>query len=604
MFAKRKRLMALYGVSGLALTLAATALVLWLGREAPAYRGGEDVEGVTSSLTRDLPEDRPRVTFTDVTLDAGISFRHFDGVRSTQLPEDMGSGAAFGDYDNDGRPDLFLVNVSAPLTRSEEERRRSPATNRLYHNEGGGRFSDATAASGLGAAMTGMGAAWADWNDDGFLDLVVSGFGELRLYRNEAGKAFEDVTEASGLGGFQAFWTGVSWADYDFDGDLDLYVCGYVQYSYRPEDAAEGTRQYQAVVPYTLNPSSYPPERNLLFRNEGNGAFTEGAEGAGVANPEGRSLSAAWSDFDEDGKIDLYVANDVSDNALYRNLGDGSFEDVSHEAWVADYRGAMGLAVGDWDGDGDQDMHVTHWIAQENALYSNLRVSFGKGEPEGGKERQEGDLRFMDVADMVGLGQIALDSVGWGTFFFDFDNDGRPDLFAANGSTFQQEENPERLEPMTSFLFWNAGPERGFFDVAPVSGDALRTAHVSRGAAFADYDADGDLDVVLVNHSEGALLLRNDSGNSGSWLDVEARSAGKNRFGVGAKVTIRVGQSSQTIHIGAQSSYLSQSPYEAHFGLGTAERVDQVEVVFPGGTRVVQKNVPARQRLVVSEKSR
>jgi len=595
--AKRKRLMALFGASGLALTLAATFLVLWLGREAPAYRGAEDVEGITSSLTRDLPEDRPGVTFTNTTLGAGISFRHFDGVRSTQLPEDMGSGAAFGDYDNDGRPDLFLVNVSGPLTRTEKERRESKATNRLYHNEGAGRFGDATAESGLGAAMIGMGAAWADWNDDGFLDLVVSGFGELRLYRNDAGKAFQDVTEASGLGGFRGFWTGVSWADYDSDADLDLYVCGYVRYSYRPEDAAEGTRQYQAVVPYTLNPSSYPPERNLLFRNEGNGAFLELADGAGVSNPEGRSLSAAWSDFDEDGKIDLYVANDVSDNALYRNLGGGSFEDISHEAWVADYRGAMGLAVGDWDGDGDQDMHVTHWIAQENALYSNLRISFGKETPEG-------DLRFMDVADMVGLGQIALDYVGWGTFFFDYDNDGRPDLFAANGSTFQDKKNSDRLEPMTSFLFWNAGPERGFFDVAPASGDALGTPHVSRGAAFADYDADGDLDVVLVNHGEGALLLRNDGGNQGSWLDVEARSAGKNRFGVGARVTIRVGSSSQTIHIGAQPSYLSQSPYEAHFGLGSAERVDEVEVVFPGGARVVQKDVPARQRLVVRKESR
>jgi hypothetical protein len=595
--AKRKKLMALYGASGLALTLGAALLVLWLGRGAPAYRGGEAVEGITSSLTRDLPEDRPRVTFTDSTLDAGISFRHFDGLRSTQLPEDMGSGAAFGDYDNDGRPDLFLVNVSGPLTRSDEERRRSPTTNRLYHNEGGGRFSDATATSRLGAAMTGMGAAWADWNDDGLLDLVVSGFGELRLYRNAAGDSFEDVTDASGLGDFHGFWTGVSWSDYDSDGDLDLYVCGYVQYRYRPEDAAEGTRQYQAVVPYTLNPSSYAPERNLLFRNEGTGAFTEVAEEFGVSNPEGRSLSAAWSDFDEDGKIDLYVANDVSDNALYRNLGNGRFEDVSHEAWVADYRGAMGLAVGDWDGDGDQDMHVTHWIAQENALYSNLRLSFGKEEPEG-------DLRFMDVADMVGLGQIALDYVGWGTFFFDFDNDGRPDLFAANGSTFQRKENPERLEPMTSFLFWNAGPERGFFDVAPESGDALRIPHVSRGAAFADYDTDGDLDLLLVNHGEGALLLRNDGGNSGSWLDVEVRSAGKNRFGVGSKVTIRVGPSSRTIHIGAQSSYLSQSPYDAHFGLGTAERVDEVVVVFPSGARVVQKDVPARQRLVVSEESR
>ncbi|HEY7697731.1 MAG TPA: CRTAC1 family protein, partial [Vicinamibacteria bacterium] len=592
MLAKRKRLMALYGASGLAVTLIATALVLWL-RRAPAYHPGEDVEGITSTLERNLPQDRPAVTFTDATLEAGITFRHFDGTRSTQLPEDMGSGAAFGDYDNDGRPDLFLPNVSGPLTRSEKERSSSPSTNRLYHNEGG-RFSDATAASGLGRAMIGMGAAWADWNDDGFLDLVVSGFGELRLYRNEEGRTFEDVTEASGLARFQGFWSGVSWADYDSDGDLDLYVCGYVQYRYRAEDAARGTRQYEAVVPYTLNPSSYLPERNLLLRNEGNGTFTDVAEKAGVSNPEGRSLSAAWADFDEDGKIDLYVANDVSDNALYRNLGGGRFEDVSHEAWVADYRGAMGLAVGDWDGDGDQDIHVTHWIAQENALYSNLKVAFGA-------EKSSHELRFMDVADMVGLGQIALDSVGWGTFFFDFDNDGRPDLFAANGSTFQKEENPKALAPMTSFLFWNAGPERGFFDVAPVSGDALLLPHVSRGAAFADYDADGDLDVLLVNHGEGALLLRNEGGNRSSWLDVEVRSPKKNRFGVGARVTVRIGETSQTVHIGAQPSYLSQSPYEAHFGLGATQNVDEVAVVFPDGKRVTLENVPARQRVVVRE---
>jgi hypothetical protein len=586
--------MLLYGASGLLLTAGAAALVLWRdGETPPAYRPGE-VEGVRSSLARDLPADRPQVTFTDATREAGIDFRHFGGTRSTALPEDMGSGAAFSDYDDDGLPDLFLMNVSAPLARSEKERRESQATNRLYHNEGGGRFSDATAESGLGAAMIGMGAAWGDFDDDGLLDLAVSGYGELKLYRNQDGRKFEDASGKAGFERFRGFWTGLSWADYDADGDLDLYVCGYVQYRDRPEDASQGTRQYQAIVPYTLNPSSYPPERNLLFRNQGEGTFAEVAAEAGVANPEGRSLAAAWADFDEDGRVDLYVANDVSDNAMYRNRGDGRFEDVSHEAWVADYRGAMGLAVGDWDSDSDQDIHVTHWIAQENALYSNLKVAFGNEKPSEG-------VRFMDVADMVGLGQVALDFVGWGTFFFDYDNDGRQDLFAANGSTFQRDDDPSKLAPLASFLFWNAGPERGFFDVAPVSGEALAARHVSRGASFADYDADGDLDLVVMNHGEGALLLRNDGGNQSSWLDVAVRPAGKNRFGVGSRVTVRTGDRSQTIQLGAQPSYLSQSPYEAHFGLGAADRVDEVEVRFPSGARAVRRDVPARQRIVISE---
>ncbi len=589
--------MALYGAVGLVATASAAIVVVWRGRSAAEYEAGEEIEGIVSSLSRDLPRDRPSVVFADATRDSGIAFRHFDGVRSTQLPEDMGSGAAWGDYDSDGLPDLFLVNVAGPLEGNRAKSPTSTATNRLYHNEGGGRFRDVSEESGLAAAMTGMGAAWGDWNDDGRLDLVVTGFGQLKLYRNDDGRTFTDVTRSAGLDRFTGFWTGASWADYDNDGDLDLYVCGYVQYRFRVEDASRGTRQYQAVVPYTLNPSSYSPEKNLLFRNEANGAFSEVASEAGVANPEGRSLSAAWCDFDEDGRIDLYVANDVSDNVLFHNRGDGTFEDVSHSAWVADYRGAMGLAVGDWDGDGDQDLFVAHWIAQENALYSNLRISFGSDKPVDG-------LRFMDVADMLGLGQIALDTIGWGTFFFDYDNDGRPDLFVANGSTFQDGSDPTKLVPMKSFLFWNGGTERGFFDVAQVSGEAFQEPRVTRGAAFADFDGDGDLDIVLVNHGGEALLLRNDGGDRNAWLTVEARSPERNRFGVGARVTVRVGESSQTIHIGAQSSYLSQSPYEAHFGLGSAGKVDELEVVFPSGRRVVRRDLEARQRIVVSEDSR
>ncbi|HSF14714.1 MAG TPA: CRTAC1 family protein [Vicinamibacteria bacterium] len=590
---KRKKLMALYGGLGLGVTVAGAGVVLWLERSSAAYRPGEDIEGITSTLSRDLPEDRPSVVFEDVTKAWGVSFQHFGGTRSTQLPEDMGSGAAFGDFDNDGYPDLYLVNIAGPLTAVAPE---WTARNRLYHNEGGGRFRDVSEPFGVDAAMAGMGAAWGDFDADGYLDLVVTGFSELKLFRNVDGRRFDDVTESTGLSQHRGFWTGASWGDYDGDGDLDLYVCGYVRYVFRAEDASRGARQYQAVVPYTLNPSSYPPERNLLFRNEGDGRFTEVAEALDVHNPEGRSLAASWCDFDEDGDLDLYVANDVSDNVLYRNGGEGGFEDVSHPAWVADYRGAMGLAVGDWDLDSDQDLFVTHWMAQENALYSNLKVAFGS-------ESDSEELRFMDVADTFGLGQIALDYVGWATFFFDYDNDGRPDLFVANGSTFQDEGAPSELVPMTSSLFWNGGVDRGFFDLAPVSGRALAEPHVTRGAAAADIDRDGDLDLVLVNHGEAALVLRNDGGNGHAWLDVEVRSRGKNRFGVGAKVSVYIGEKLQTIHIGAQASYLSQNPYTAHFGLGENERVDKLTVVFPGGGRVEREDVPVRQHLVIEEPS-
>src|SRR5690606_10761876 len=242
--------------------------------------------------------------------------------------------------------DLFVVNMR-PLGQD------GGGMSRLYRNDGGGRFTDVTEAAGLALELHGMAAAWGDADGDGRIDLAVSAYGDLRLFRNAGGGRCEDVTARAGLASYRRFWAGLSWADYDADGDLDLYVAGYVQYRYDPADVARASTQVHAEVPYTLNPSSYPPERNLLLRNDGSGRFTDVARTAGVDNPTGRSLTAAWCDFDDDGWLDLYVANDVSDNALYRNLGNGRFEDVSHATWVADPRGAMGLAVGDWDLDGD-----------------------------------------------------------------------------------------------------------------------------------------------------------------------------------------------------------------------------------------------------------
>ncbi len=568
--------------------VAAVLLTRVFSSPADTYTGGDGVEGLTATLARDLPDDPPDVEFTEVTASAGIAFDHFGGERSSQLPEDMGSGAAWGDYDNDGWPDLFLVNIAAPLAGAVDGSGGEPdgdARSRLYRNLGDGTFEDVTGSSAIDHSELGMGAAWADYDGDGWRDLVVTAYGQNRLYRNEGDGRFVDVSAAAGLSRDIGFWAGAAWGDYDRDGDLDLYVTGYAKYT-PGANAGVNLLQYEVEVPASLNPSSYRPERNLLYRNDGDGTFTEVAEAAGVDGTDGRSLSGTWADFDGDGWLDIYVANDVSDNALYLNQQDGTFTNVSHAALVADYRGAMGLGVGDWDEDGDPDLFITHWIAQENALFSN-RLSDGAGSD--GRP-----LQFLDEADRYGLGQIALDYVGWGTSFVDYDNDGRLDLFVANGSTFQQDEDPRRLEPMVDQLFWNRGPDEGFYDVSPVSGAYFAAARVGRGAAFADYDLDGDLDALVVNHGEAPSLLRNDGGDAAAWLAVDLPGDP-----VGARVRFVVGGRSLVRWMGTQSSYLSQNSPVVHVGLADAASVDSIEVTWPDGQIGVWTDVPARRRVTL-----
>ena len=593
---RRKRQTILTAASTLALVGLAALGMLMASRPEAAYRPGEEAEGITSTLDRPLPPGFRPAVFIDVAEQAGIDFRHFSGKRTSQLPEDMGSGAAWGDYDADGWPDLYITNLAGPLTLSPEEVRRSPAHSRLYRNNRDGTFTDVSVDAGVDFRGFANGAAWGDADNDGAADLVLTTFGGLVLYRNLGGGRFSDITQESGLGEFDGFWVGASWADYDRDGLLDLYVTGYVQYE-QPDRRAT-SRQYDVENPASINPSSFKPERNLLFRNVGGSRFEEVGLKSGVSNPEGRSLSAAWADLDNDGWTDLYVANDVSDNVLYRNLGDGTFADVSHPARVADYRGAMGIAVGDWDGDADPDLFVTHWIAQENAFYSNQSSDTG------------GQLRFMDEADLHGLGQVSLDYIGWATSFLDVDNDGRLDLFVANGSTLQQSEDPTLLGVMTSQLFWNGGPSEGFFDVSPVSGPYFGERHVARGAAVADFDRDGDLDIAVVHHGGRAALLRNDTPAENNWVSVtlegrpEMGSPHRTaRQAVGARLRLVAGGHVQTRQIGAQSSYASQNALTEHFGLGRHAGVDSLVVDWPSGLRQVSTNIPAGQhvRIVESE---
>jgi tetratricopeptide (TPR) repeat protein len=529
-----------------------------------------------TSLRAGAPEPR----FTDVTKGAGLSsFRQFQGARSSQLPEDMGSGLAWGDFDNDGLDDLFVVSGGGSLDMPGSQL----APSILYRNLGDGRFEKVKDFPEL--RIRGMGAAWGDYNNDGWLDLVVTGYDTIILFRNDHGHFVRDKSFPSPPG----FWTGVSWSDYNRDGYLDLYVCGYVKYKREEQNSASSSSQFGLEVPFTLNPASFEPERNLLFRNNGNDTFTEVAKELGVDNPDGRSLSALWHDFDGDGWPDLYVANDISENKLFLNRH-GKFIEAGRSAWVEEYRGSMGLAAGDFDRDGDDDLFISHWIAQGFALYQSL-LSEQKGMLNGS------ELHFTDVAANMGIGQPSLQRIGWGTSFVDFDSDGWPDLIVANGSTFEQKDvSPRQLVPMPSFLFWN---DQGnfFYDLAPWN-RSLSQPHVSRGLAVADYNNDGAMDVAIVDLGEGVRLLRNDIPQE-NWAEFRLHnhvppSGAALGSGDGATVIAWAGGVPLRRTVGS-SSYLSQDSHRVHIGLGRATQIDRLEVRWLRGQSETWKNLAANR---------
>jgi tetratricopeptide (TPR) repeat protein len=527
-----------------------------------------------------LPAGAPAPLFTDVTKEAGIaSFRQFAGARTSQLPEDMGSGVAWGDFDNDGLEDVFVVSGGGPLNAPESQL----APSILYRNLGNGRFEKVNDFPDL--RIHGMAAAWGDYNNDGWLDLVVTSYDAIILFRNDHGQMVRDKSFSSPKG----FWAGAAWGDYNRDGYLDLYVCGYVKYKYDARNSGTTSEQFGMDVPYSLNPASFEPERNLLFRNNGNGTFTEVAKDLGVANPDGRSLVALWHDFNGDGWPDLYVANDISENKLYINRH-GKFVDAGKDAWVEEYRGSMGLAAGDFDRDGDDDLFISHWIAQGFALYQNL---LEEQRDKGGKS----ELHFTDVAATDGIGQPTMQSVGWGTSFVDFDSNGWLDLIVANGSTFEQKEKiPRRLIPMPSFLFWNAQVDF-FHDLAPWNRN-FSAQHVSRGLAVADYNNDGAVDVAMVDQGEGIRLLRNDV-PQGHWAELRLHnrvppSNASVGFGDGATVIAWVGGVPLRRTVGS-SSYLSQDSHRIHLGLGAATKIDRLEVRWPRGASETWTNLGTGQ---------
>ncbi|MFH5832712.1 CRTAC1 family protein [Halalkalibaculum sp. DA384] len=570
-----------------------SAWFLWENDPTPQrYIPGEQVEGVTTRLDRRVPDDYRPVTFRDATRESGIDFSHFNHERTSQLAEDMGSGVAWFDYNNDGWEDLFLVNYAEPFT-GEPVSDLAPGNRcKLYKNNGDGTFSDVSRQSGLDLAIRGMGAAPADFDNDGWTDLFVTAYGQNRLMKNNGDGTFSDITGRAGLSDSEQFWAGASWGDYNRDGHLDLYVTGYVDYEYLnlPAD------KLAAEEPPSINPSTFEPVGNRLYRNNGDGTFSDVSLQAGVTNEAGRSLSASWVDLNQDLWPDLYVANDVSDNVLYLNNADGTFTNVSHRAHVADYRGAMGLASGDWDNDGDADLFITHWLAQENALYTNrwrdtLQAGSGAGRT----------LRFTDDSANHGLGHSSLDFVGWATSFLDFDLDGRLDLYVVNGSTTQYPGNPERLKPMPDQLFWNAGRNRGFYDVSSQSGPYFSKKFVGRGGAVSDYDRDGDPDLFILNHNDQGILLQNSAARDRNWLAVTLEGTYSNRSAIGAHLRLVSGTMVQVRQVGSQSSYLSFNSLKQYFGLGTRQRVDTLSIRWPSGKTDTFHNLEPNQFLNITE---
>jgi hypothetical protein len=540
------------------------------------------------------PQAAGPVTFSDVTRAAGITFTHVSGAYGRKyLPETMGSGVAVLDFDGDGRSDLFFVN--GKYWPDDPSRRGKPAGSEplpaLYRNQGDGTFVDVTARAGLAMPMYGMGAAAADYDNDGDMDLFVTALGPDHLFRNDGGK-FTDIARQAGLAD-PAFGSSATFIDYDHDGDLDLFVCNYVHWTIDADIFCSLDGQSKSYC----TPESYKGESDHLYRNDGADRFTDVSKQAGILNPAGKSLGVTTLDYDGDGWEDLAVANDTQPNYLYRNNHDGTFTDVGREAGIAFSesgvaRGAMGIDSADYDGSGRDSLVIGNFSNEMVGLYHN-----------------EGSGIFIDDAPRAGVGLPSLLTLAFGCFFFDYDFDGHPDIFVANGHV---EDDINRVQKDITYaqkphLFRNKGD--GTFESAgdgqPDTGgkgaNPLGVEVVARGAAYLDFDGDGDLDIVITINNGPARLLRNEGGNAASWLRVALVGSKANRGGVGARIKVTAGGRSMVSMVKTGTSYCSQSEMIASFGLGKATQADSVEVTWPGGGRQVVEKVPAGRPLVIRQ---
>ena len=509
------------------------------------------------------------IQFVDVTEESGIHFKHVGGIDHRVVPALVGSGAAWADYDNNGTLDLYIVNSA--LVRPE------PNTilpkNRLYRNNGDGTFTDVTDIANVGDTGWGMGCTFADYDNDGDADLYVTNYKANVFYLNMGDGTFKRYTSGAGGIGHTGFGSGIAWGDFDADGYLELYLGNYIEYSKVPQGD-------EVFFPY-----DFFGQANVCYLNKADGSFIDVSDASKVNGGFHLTLGVAAADYDSDGDLDVYLANDSDQNILYRNDGEMTFTNTNQpdaRSRTGDIRGGMGIAWGDYDNDGALDLFVTNWLDENNVLYRN-----------------NGDGTFTDVSAQSGVFESGLGKTCWGTVFFDMDNDMDLDLFFSAGhidpASWENHGQPD-------VLLRNNG-DGTFTDVSEQAGlRQLESPGVGRGVAAGDYDTDGDIDLLIVNAGEKPRLLRNDGGNRKNWLYIRTVGVVSNRDGIGARIKVITGDIHQIREVSAGSSYLSQNSPEVEFGLGRHDKVDKVIIQWSSGTIQTLTDIDANQRLIVSEK--
>jgi len=518
--------------------------------------------------------------FSEVTLSSGINFQHTDGNSKLRLfNEFLGSGGGFFDYDNDGDLDIYLVNGTDQVGVGSEK----STPNTLYRNDGDGAFSNVTDIVNVGDTGYGVGCTVGDYDNDGYLDLYITNFGPNTCYQNNGDGTFTDVSTRAGLANKQ-WGTSCAFADIDNDGLLDLYIANYADYNLKQDRKCE-----KGGIWVYCGPRSYPPDADVCYRNNGDGTFTNLSSQSGISDiTAGHGLGVTFGDYDNDGDQDLYVANDRDPNFLFRNRGDGVFEEVALILGVAyndmgDEEAGMGTAFGDYNNDGLLDLTVSNFQNETNTLYGNQNGEF-----------------FADATITAGIAEVTYNYLGWGIDFFDYDNDGYKDIFVANGHVMDNinQINQQVMFPQKNLLFRNM-TDGTFRKISDQTGLALEK--VSRAAAFGDYDNDGDIDILITNWNQTPDLLRNDIGNQKNWVQIKAVGTESNRSAIGGRVKVVAGNLIQYQEINSGNSYLSFSDLRLHFGLGDAERVDVLEIRWPSGQIDKSSDLEVNQRYIATE---